>query len=185
PGSAVRHGHFVTVWRREPAGWRFAVDLGIRNPAPESPEPQWRAGASHAPQAAADFPAAVLQDLLLNTDRGFGERVRDAGVAVALTTFADDAVRVLRPGALPGVGKAAGGALYSAEARRYSAEPIQAVVSRSGDFGYTYGSYRWADASGNGRSESGHYVRIWTRSPGGPFRLLVDVVTPRPPEREE
>jgi len=106
-------------------------------------------------------------------------------MAVALGTFADDAVRMLRPGMLPGVGKAAAAALYAGEARRYSSEPIQAVVSRSGDYGYSYGGYRWTDASGNGRNESGHYLRIWTRRPGGPFRLLVDVVTPRPPEREE
>jgi len=39
--------------------------------------------------------------------------------------------------------------------------------------------------AGAGRRETGHYVRIWARDGGGPWRLLLDVTSPRPPERDE
>jgi hypothetical protein len=48
--------------------------------------------------------------------------------------------------------------------------PLHAEAARSGDFGFTYGKY---DAATN--DESGHYVRVWTRTRAGEWRLGVEV----------
>jgi hypothetical protein len=57
-------------------------------------------------------------------------------------------------------------------------------VSAGGDLGWTTGEYQYLNP-GAGRRETGHYVRIWSRDPGGPWRVLLDIVFPRPAERDE
>jgi hypothetical protein len=94
-------------------------------------------------------------------------------------------MRLLRNDAQPHVGLPAVLAAASADsARRYAATPARAFTSAAGDLGWSYGEYRYVHP-GAGRRETGHYVRIWARDGGGPWRLLLDVVSPRPPERDE
>jgi ketosteroid isomerase-like protein len=189
PGPAAAptgHGHFVTVWRRGPEGWRFVSDLGTPHAELDPKLPPWERPADARPPSMA--PVAdeeEARESLLAADRAFAGAAQAEGLGAAITRFGDDEVRLHRAGAFPALGRQAAAALAGRDARRYSAEPGQAHVSRAGDFGYVIGEYRLADAGGNGRGESGWYERIWVRRPGGPWRLALDVVIPRPPEREE
>jgi ketosteroid isomerase-like protein len=185
-GAEPGYGHYVTVWRREPAGWRFVLDVGTSHPALEPRPAPWQPPAASRPASAdADPPAEAVRGSLLREDSAFSRTAEQVGVAEALSRFGADEARLHRPGILPAVGRAAAMALAGRDARRYHAETIGGAGSRAGDFGYTYGRYRLTDTGGNGRHESGHYVRIWIREPLGPWRLLLDVVNPRPAEREE
>ena len=65
-----------------------------------------------------------------------------------------------------------------------SARPVRAMASAAGDLGWTWGEYESVHP-GAGRRETGHYLRIWSREPGGRWRVLLDVVAPRPGERDE
>ena len=179
-------GHFVTVWRRGPEGWRFVSDLGTPHPAPGAQLPPWERPADvHLPRPAPAADEEEARESLLAADRAFAGVARERGLAAAILEHGDDQVRLHRPGAFPAIGREAAPALAALDARRYSAVPGQAHVSRAGDFGYVIGEYRLADASGNGRAESGWYERIWVRRAGAPWRLALDIVSPRPPEREE
>lgn len=55
--------------------------------------------------------------------------------------------------------------------------PDSAVVSPSGDFGYTYGTNRITapDSTGKLQTAVGRYITIWRKEPGGPWRCSVDI----------
>jgi len=59
-----------------------------------------------------------------------------------------------------------------------SGEPIKADVSRSGDLGYAYGSYEL----GGAQPQKGYFARVWKRDAKGQWRIVMDTVSPLPPE---
>jgi ketosteroid isomerase-like protein len=184
-GALLGYGNYVAVWRRNADGWKYAVDLGISNPRPDPEPPLWVpavGGASPTPAGTANAAGARS---LLAADSAFAARAASGGLAAALQAFGDAGMRLLRNGAVPHVGLPAAVAAAAADsARHYSATPARAFVSAAGDLGWSYGEYR-AVLTGAGRRETGHYVRIWSRDGDGPWRLLLDVVSPRPSERDE
>ena len=54
-----------------------------------------------------------------------------------------------------------------------------AEVARSGDLGYTWGSYSLA-AAGTTPAERGYYARVWSRSADGTWKIALDVLQPGP-----
>jgi len=183
-GAVLDYGNYVTVWRRAADGWKWVVDLGISNPRP-NPEPaQWVPARRGAPSQAGPNNEAAARSLLA-ADNAFAARAEREGFPAALESAGDPGVRLLRNGALPHVGlPAALAAAVADSARRYSATPARAFASAAGDFGWTYGEYRSVHP-GAGRRETGHYVRVWTKDGRAPWRLVLDVTSPRPPERDE
>ena len=49
-----------------------------------------------------------------------------------------------------------------------------AEAARSGDLGYSYGTYQVSGA----RPERGAYVRVWTRDAAGKWFVVADVTQP-------
>jgi hypothetical protein len=183
-GTVQGYGNYFTVWRRAPDGWHWVVDLGISTPKPEPPLPPYApAAGSVLPRPAGPIDAAAARPLLA-ADSAFDARAGAEGFASALESYGDPQLWLLRNGSLPHVGlSAALAAAVADSARRYSAMPGRAYVSAAGDLGWSWGEYRYVHP-GAGRRESGHYVRAWAREDGR-WRLLADVVSPRPPERDE
>jgi ketosteroid isomerase-like protein len=60
---------------------------------------------------------------------------------------------------------------------RISWEPEEAVVSPSGDMGYTIGRNHLTmpDAAGNLKTESGRGVAVWRRDPDNTWRCVIDI----------
>lgn len=184
-GAVQGYGNYVTVWRRGAEGWKWVVDLGISNPGPHPEPPLWIPARRGAPSLVAGPNNLAAARSLFAADSAFAARAERDGLAAALESVGDPGVRLLRNGALPHVGlQTALAAAVADSARRYSATPARAFASAAGDFGWTYGEYRYVHP-GAGRRESGHYVRIWTKDGRAPWRLVLDVTSPRPPERDE
>jgi ketosteroid isomerase-like protein len=61
--------------------------------------------------------------------------------------------------------------------------PTRAAIARSGDLGFTYGSYTSSRRGPDGRErvQKGKYVTIWRKDPGGTWRVLVDGGNPDTP----
>ena len=61
-------------------------------------------------------------------------------------------------------------------------EPRDAVVSNSGDLGYTHGSYKMSfnDPEGNTLTRSGNYVCIWKKQVDGPWKCVMESSVPGP-----
>jgi hypothetical protein len=184
-GAVVGYGNYVTVWRRGAEAWRWVVDLGISNPKPEPEARLWIPNGDGPSSTPAGAPNTAAARALLAVDSTFAAQADRDGLAAALRRFGDPGMRLLRNDAQPHVGLPAAVAAATVDsARRYSATPARAFTSTAGDFGWSYGEYRYVH-EGAGRRETGHYVRIWARDGYGPWRLLLDVVAPRPPERDE
>jgi ketosteroid isomerase-like protein len=186
--AAVHHGHFVTVWRRQPGGaWKFAVDIGTGNDAPASKEPEWTAPTGPAatsarkPAAPPDDPRAAQQgaaQALADADREFSRLASVKGLATAYETYLAEDGRVHRDEHFPAVGRAAGVAAVRAEKRAVTWNPTKAEVAASGDIGYTLGLSQLRDG-GAGAAE-GVYLRIWSREKNGRWRVLIDVMKDLP-----
>lgn len=182
-GAAEGQGSFATVWRRTPAGWRFVVDMGTNEPRPDSAPAPYTPSTSPAPVVTATSVDAAGE--LMAADAAFASTAASGGFAAAVERYGDPEMRLLRNRALPKLGfGAALAAAVADSARRYTARPARAFASRAGDLGWTYGEYSYVHP-GAGRRESGHYVRVWRRGADRSWRVLLDVVAPRPAERDE
>ncbi len=87
--------------------------------------------------------------------------------------------RVYRDGVMPMIGLAAERWFAANADRRMTGESLNAEAAKSGDLGYTYGRYSLSAADPNGDPERGHYVRVWTRTRSGQWKLAVDVNVPQ------
>ncbi|MEW5975424.1 MAG: nuclear transport factor 2 family protein [Acidobacteriota bacterium] len=63
--------------------------------------------------------------------------------------------------------------------------PIFAAVSKAGDLGYTTGPFEYRKEPEAAKPDQfGHYVTVWNRSGGGPWRVAVDLGTVNPGPEE-
>jgi ketosteroid isomerase-like protein len=128
--------------------------------------------------AAAAFCAP--EDVLIQADRQFAQITAQKG-AEGFVSFFDEHGTILPKNGDPISGpqdllpvfqktwSAHGG--YSLEWT-----PMKAVLAKSGDLGYTYGSYvRKFVKDGQPATETGKYVTIWKKQPDGSWKVLLDM----------
>jgi ketosteroid isomerase-like protein len=165
-------GHFITVWKKQPDGsWKFAVDLGIAHPA---------SGGSQTilmPTEVTTIGAVTLVDveaerkLLLADDRKLAKESKKG--SAAFFARAESGVRVYRTYYLPQIGKQAAEKILIPANSQMKWEPLDSDVAKSGDVGYTRGTYDVLDAKKK-VVEHGSYVRIW-RKHGPSWKIVIDV----------
>jgi ketosteroid isomerase-like protein len=168
----LRHGHYTSVWQREPDGrYRVLIDIGIFHAAPSTrvDDGSLRSAPARPAQDANDQAAAVTT--LLEVDRHMGTAAR-ASAAARLTMMAAD-VRLHVAGQIPAVGRAEALTLLEALDHRYEWSPEGAAVAISADFGFTYGRGRWRRNEPPASGELA-YLNVWQRD-AGEWRLIVHV----------
>ncbi len=173
------HGHYMTIWRKQPDGnFRFVIDIGIGTPtaAPAGGEPGPLKPEKEGGAPAVD--AKATEASLLETDRTLAKNGVAQGIASAFSPVLATDARLMRNGAQPSAGKEAVQKALAEEKARFTWEPIAAHASAAGDLGYVYGTYERTEGEA---TEKGHYVRIWDRAPGGPWKLSMDIINPLPP----
>lgn len=120
------------------------------------------------------------RETLLRTDQEWAAVVATGELDKIIAYWADDAI-VLPPGAPALIGKPA--------IRNYVAESLkipgfgitweakQAVVSATGDMGYTIGKNRVSMTGANGAPVviTGNAVTVWRKEPDGAWRCIVDI----------
>ena len=123
------------------------------------------------------------QQILLDTDIAFADASFEKGAAEAFREFlAEDALE-LPDGELPLVGREAIYAALSEDPQfDLTWQPEEAVVARSGDLGYTWGTFwsSWADENGNPVASEGKYLNIWRKEGDGRWRVIVDMGNQNP-----
>ncbi len=185
----VAHGQYFTIWKKVTDGsWKAVIDHGTFNPPPAAavtevetpPQPtvlrRWRVRDTDR----ADQIAALLQ-----TDRAFAGAAATGGSLQALTGFVSPAVRTLRNGRQPVAGIDAILDLLAERPGRLAWKVTGGDVSSSGDLGYTHGEYVFTPADSASPIELGNYLRAWRRQPTGTWRVVVDLLSPIPPEARE
>lgn len=181
----IAYGNFVSVWKKQADGrWRVALDIGTGNDAPASAPPDKAEGSQQAAIGKPRLKAESVDErtALMNLDREFAKASAADGAAKAFASYAADDVRLHREGQFPVKGKEAALAVLSARAERLSWQPVRADVSRSGDLGYTYGTYELGGADSSPQ-ETGNYLRIWKQEAGGKWKVALDLLNPIPPKQ--
>jgi ketosteroid isomerase-like protein len=165
------HAVYLSVWKRQRDG-RFAEILDATTSTPARPSfPATFTRATTAGRFAEyddTTPPLATADSLLNaalrTDQARGYEPRLAGE-----------VRLHRPASAPLVGAQAILRWVSTQPALDVADTRYAEAARSGDLGYTRGTYALRRARGR---EQGEYVRVWARERDGQWVLALDVLQP-------
>lgn len=137
------------------------------------------APASTAPLSA----ASAERGAILRADEEFARAAQEKGLAEAFAAYAAEDATILPNGGNPVTGREAIRGLFaSSSGTVLTWRPFAAEVSRSGDLGYTLGTYesRSTDAAGKAVIRYGKYCTIWKKQPDGTWRYVVDLGNPSP-----
>ncbi len=163
------------MWKRQRNGtYLVLMDVGTPTPGPAP----FAAGFTRAPHASrfnGDFddrtPPLGAADSVMNsalrTNQASAYRERIAPGA-----------RLHRRNMLPLVGERAILAWLASQPRYSAADSRHAEAARSGDLGYTWGTYI-IPANGKTPREEGFYTRVWVRERNGQWRIAADITQPQ------
>jgi len=175
------YGNFVTVWKKQPDGnWKFVVDLGISHSMSAGPLKLWQVSESDTSQSVLPKQQINVDEqrtALLERERAFSATVQKQGTANAYGSFVADELRLFRNGSLPFVGKEAAKSALANSKEQLKWEPTAGDVSRSGDLGYTYGTYE--SIGTDAKKGHGSYLHIWKQQ-GDKWRMVLDVTNALP-----
>ncbi|HEX5876434.1 MAG TPA: nuclear transport factor 2 family protein [Pyrinomonadaceae bacterium] len=168
------YGHFVTLWKKQADGsWKFVVDLGIQHPKSGGSLKLWTP--KDKPGKTDFISGLVKPEDLIEKDRRFAAAAAQ-GLFPAFLSFAAPDIRLYRPNSLPYIGIEKSANAFTSIKGNLTWTPIGADVSRSGDLGYTHGTYEITAPDGTEKViERGSYVRIWRAEPGFAMRVVLDV----------
>jgi ketosteroid isomerase-like protein len=127
---------------------------------------------------AAAAPAA-REDVLLQGDREFARATAARGAEGFISFFAEE-VTLLPKNGPPIQGKAAASEVirrgWAQPGYSLAWTPLHAELARSGEIGYTYGTYeRKVQQDGKPGTETGKYVTMWKRQRDGTWKVTLDM----------
>jgi ketosteroid isomerase-like protein len=168
-----RHSTYASIWKRQRDGsFKVVMDFGVNTPS-AVPFP---AGFTRAPvgnRFSGDYddttPPLSAADGVLNS----GLRVSQAnGYRGRLVS----GVRFLRQNMTPVVGNRAALRWLATQKPYSTIDSRFSEAARSGDLGYTWGSYTIGPAQKP--AQRGFYVRVWQRERNGQWNVVMDVHQP-------
>jgi ketosteroid isomerase-like protein len=123
--------------------------------------------------------AAGPEDVLIQADKDFAKAAAARGADGFLSFFAADGTILPKDGA-PLTGTAALGGVFrktwSQPGYSLTWTPLKAELSKSGELGYTYGTYeRKRMDGGKPFVETGKYVTIWRKQRDGAWKVVLDM----------
>ncbi len=177
--TTVRHGHYVSVWRRDGDRWRLVIDGGSPHPPPLDLPDRFTYAAARVSADSAD-PAAELKSLRAVEDDLIAALATPGRSAQALVAVAAPDLRYHPPNSFPVVGPGAVQTALLARADTLTFTPQGAGVSRAGDLGYVHGAVT-RKAGPQAPVEEGGYLRIWRRAKDGRWQLALDLTITAPP----
>ena len=181
-GGKPRHSNYASIWKRQRDGsFKVVMDVGIQTPSAVPFAPGFTR-APHKNRFTGDYddstPPLGAADKVLNSAlRTSPLRAYRAHVA--------EGVRFHRQNKLPIVGQQAAMAWLASQRAVSSADSRFAEAARSGDLGYTWGTYTIAPkttvttqrgATQTVNVEAGFYIRVWVRERNGQWKVALDVL---------
>jgi ketosteroid isomerase-like protein len=116
-----------------------------------------------------------LRNDLLQTDLSFSQLSEQKGRNAAFIAFAAEHATMLRPYSMPVTGKDSIISRFSAHPDSMYAltwVPIKADVARSGELGFTYGTYQLVIK--NIGKEEGTYCTVWKKDKNHAWKFVMD-----------
>jgi ketosteroid isomerase-like protein len=170
-----RHSSYFSIWKRQRDGsYMVVMDVGTPTPGPVP----FAAGfmrATHANRFTGDYdertPPLSAADTVLNS------ALRSSQTSAYRDHLAPGA-RLHRRNVMPLVGDRAILTWLASQPRFLAADSRYAEAARSGDLGYTWGTYIVA-ARGTAPREEGFYTRVWVRERNGQWKIAADITQPQ------
>jgi len=132
-----------------------------------------------------DHSAQAVQEILA-ADRAFNEEAKAKGVGQAFADFMDEKDGMLiQGGTEPIRGR---DAIFNAQNDNLVPSPLvwspdQAFAGKSGDFGASWG--HWKYTRPNGSTATGKYLTVWRKNADGKWKGLMDTGVNDPPPRPQ
>ena len=124
-----------------------------------------------------DLPSNAVNEkiALLKTDEAFSEMSVEKGMKAAFLEFIDSNGVLLKPNHLPIIGANAIEYIIERDDTSFimNWQPHNAFVSKSADFGYTYGVYA-VHPKNMDTVIYGNYVSIWKKQVDGNWKFVLD-----------
>jgi ketosteroid isomerase-like protein len=170
-----RHSVYFSVWKRQRNGnYLVLLDVGTPTPGPVSFAPGFMR-APHANRFNGDFDERTPP--LSAADRVMNSALRSSQTNAYRERIAPGA-RLHRNNMPPLVGERAILAWVAAQPRYSAADSRHAEAARSGDLGFTWGTYI-IPPRGNTPREEGFYARVWVRERAGQWKIAADITQPQ------
>ena len=181
-GGKPRFSNYASVWKRQKDGsFKVVMDVGINTPS-AVPFPAGFTRAPHKNRFTGDYddttPPLGTADEVLNS-------ALKTSQLRAYRPLLAEGVRFHRQNQMPIVGVQAATKWLASQRTVSSADSRFAEVARSGDLGYTWGTFtiapRTVTAGGRGQPQTvniqaGFYVRVWVRERNGQWKVALDVL---------
>ena len=173
--DADRHGAYFSIWRRQPdQTYKVALDIGIATARPLTFPDTFPS--TIAPVAAAAGPAAADDADMRAVEARFAAAASADLTGAYRANLLTDA-RLHRNERSPFVGAERFVEFMASTFDRVTWSVLHAEVARSGDLGFTAGSYAGAAKGSDGRpasNERGFFVRIWHRAADGTWKIAFE-----------
>ena len=182
-GGKPRHSNYASIWKRQRDGsFKVVMDVGINTPS-AVPFATGFVRAPHKTRFTGDYddstpPLGAADEVLNSALKTSQLRAYRAQLA--------EGVRFHRQNQLPVVGMQAATKWLASQRPVSSADSKFSEVARSGDLGYTWGTFtitpsRTVTTGGPGETrnvnvEAGFYVRVWVRERNGQWKVALDVL---------
>jgi ketosteroid isomerase-like protein len=185
PDQASRHGHYVSIWKKQTGGqWKVVLDAGISHSRPgvlpdevATPKSVGKAKKDAAPDLEEENLA------LLKAELAFANQAKAAGLAKAYPASAAEDIRFFREGSFPGAGRESLEEVLRDSSGICTWAVQEKQISLSGDLAYVYGiSDCKTGTAGPTAPESSSFLRIWRKSADGRWTIALDLAIPIPSE---
>ncbi|RME30681.1 MAG: DUF4440 domain-containing protein, partial [Candidatus Zixiibacteriota bacterium] len=186
PKAPPLYGQYVSIWRHVDSTWELAADLGImygkETRVDSVVTPAYRRPTGKVVLDEDELKAA--RHSLFATDSAFSDAGDSVTMVAAYAKVMAEDIHLLLNGKPPIVGRAAVMAQMDKAPLYMHGGPDTAIVAKSGDMGYTYGTIE-VTAPNATQPVDYTYVRIWRRPAGEAWQLALDIAIPRPPRKEK
>jgi ketosteroid isomerase-like protein len=169
-----RHSVYSSIWKRQRDGtFKVVLDVGVNTPGPAS----FAAGFTRA--ATANRFTGDYDDTTppLSAAEGVLNSALRSGQAAAYRGRLAAGVRFHRQNLAPVSGERAATKWLASQPAYSAADSRYAEAARSGDLGYTWGSYTIGPRQKP--SQQGFYVRVWVRERNGQWKVALDILQPQ------
>ena len=169
-----RYSTYTSIWKRERNGsFKVVMDVGVNTPG-AVPFPAGFTRAASANRFTGDYddttPPLSAADGVLNS-------ALRSGQATAYRGRLAPGARFNRQNILPIVGERNVTRWLTSQPAYAAADSRYAEAARSGDLGYTWGTY--AIGPRQKPTQQGFYVRVWERERNGQWKIAMDVLQPQ------
>ena len=166
--EADAHGHFVSIWKKNPDGlFQNMLDIGVNHPHDPESHPL-KTAVLHAKPGSVQSNASIL-----DIERDFIASLEKMGWKVHVQAFSREA-RLYRAGKIPMTIPAATRPVAEREGSSIHYSPIQGDLASSGDLGYVYGTATWSELEKEVRA---NYTRIWKNEDGVHWKIVLEIIS--------